>query len=172
MREYAIKIVITEYGNEMIPANFWIPLKSPAKRVIPEMLAIKMPQTNNLLFEGFISPLLDSMPRTNVPELAEVIRKVATKRKQRIVVKAGKGYIAMRSHSAMDILFMEESARAQEGFFIIASIEAVPKIAIQAKLPSGGTIKDPITSSFIVLPEDILAKNTPQRGPQESHHNQ
>ena len=111
MSAYAINRVTIEYEKEITPASFCVPLKSPAKRVTPAIAAIKKPQMKSLFLDGFILPLLDSIAMTNVPELAEVIRNVATRIKQTIVVIEASGNMSIRSHSAIDISFTAEYAR-------------------------------------------------------------
>ena len=97
-------------------------------------------------------PLLDNIPTTKVPELADVIKNVATRIKHITVVIVVNGNMPIRSQSAIDILFIEESAKAQLGVLNSTEMEAPPNIVIHAKLPSGGISREPATSSLIVLP--------------------
>ena len=126
-----------------------------------------------MLLGGFKSPSDVSIPRTNVPEFAEVTKKVHTKSMVIIDNNIPNGYLENTINIPVSGAFVI-SSRAT--FAKIPNspkcIPNVPKIANHNNEPKDGAKTTPIINSLIVLPFEILAIKIPTNGAHAIHQAQ
>ena len=125
------------------------------------------PQTSFFELGGFRFPSSDNIPKTNVAEFADVIKKVNNNAIAITEITFPKVMLLMTVKNAVEALF---TASNNTVFSTEKSI--APKIENQKNDTNDGTIRTPLINSLIVRPLEILAIKVPVNGAHAIHHAQ
>src|SRR5699024_7036267 len=130
------------------------------------------PQMALTVVLGFNSPTVVSMPSTNVPESAEVMKKEEIKSTATPTTTDANGCDSRNANNATSFPISFMSWWITPPSAVSISNPAIPKIENQMALNNTGTAVTPMTNSRMVLPLETRAIKVPTNGDQPIHQAQ